>query len=662
MRVVVTGASGNVGRSVVEALAECDEVGKVVGLAHRPPSWSAKKASWVNASIVASDLEPVFRGADVVIHLDWAIQPSHNFEKLERINVEGSRRVFDAVAAVGVAKLIHGSSVGAYSRAPKDRHMISEDWPLGDTEASFLAGHKAVNEGQLDEFESLAPNTRVVRLRPALTFKGDATIELRRLIVGPFVPDFLLRSRLIPAIPRLSGFCFQVIHIADLARAYALATIRDVSGAFNLASNPPLDVDDLAAALNTGTFPLSVSLSRRLAEMSWRLRLQPTPPDWLDTAMRLPLMSSARAGRELGWEPRVSAVEALADLFAGFHSGRGKPWALLGSIAPAMHFSETRSKADAEQSKRAAIEERLLRHLIDAHAVNRQALLQMQRAPEIAADARLGEIFEAQRSKAEEHEQRLRERLQAHDDGTRVSASSVDGAGGIGLDVFAARQPGTPGKLIAHAFSHRQMEIAVYAQLQRTAEAAGDGETTATARQLGEEARQMADRLEASFDLAVDASLNGGGEENLSAQLSSCLTDVQAVEKQGMQLLEMAMGVAEDEGLKRFLAARLGESEEHAEILRERLEVRGGAAASAEDATLQIGGMQVGALLATQPDTEARLIGLLSAYQQLEIAAYELLARLARRAGDRKVTGAAERILAEERAAASKLDQAAAGS
>jgi UDP-glucose 4-epimerase len=657
VRVIVTGATSNIGGSVVEALAERDEVAEIVGLARQTPTWSAEKTSWVNAGVVHSDLEPIFDGADVVLHLAWAIQPSHDFEKLERINVEGSRRVFDAVAAAGVPKLIYGSSVGAYSPAPKDQ-LINEDWPLG-TEASFHARHKAVNEAQLDEFESAAPNTRVVRLRPALTFKGDATTELRRLIVGPFIPDFLLRSRLIPAIPRLSGLCFQAIHISDLARAYMLATIRDVSGAFNLASNPPLDIDDLAAALGTGTFPLPFSLSRRLAGLSWHLRLQPTPPDWLDTAMRLPLMSSERAGLELGWDPQVTAIEALADLFTGLRSDGDRPWTPLGSIAPAMRFSASRSEIDSEQTKQPPVEGKLLRHLVDAHSISKQALVQMGRAPAIGTDERLAEIFEAHRDRAEEQERRLRERLEAHGG---VPEGPANGAGGIGLAVFAASQPDTPGKLIAHAFSYAQIETAAYAQLQRTAEAAGDGATAATARQIGEEARRMADRLEGSFDLAVDASPNGAGEENLSAQLDRCLADLQVVEKQGLQLLEMALKVAEEEDLKRFLATRLRESEEHAEMLRERLEVRGVESTQGKDAPLRIGGMQVGAFLAAQPDTTARLIALVSAYQHLEIAAYELLARLARRAGDRKVTGVAERILAEERVAVADLDQAAAGS
>jgi UDP-glucose 4-epimerase len=656
MKVIVTGAEGNVGKSVIEALGERDEVGEIVGLVDVSPNWSPKKTSWSGTSVVSSDLAPVFEDADVVIHLAWATQPSHDREKLERINVEGSRRVFDAVAAAGVPKLIYASTVGAYSPAPKDR-LIDENWPLAGSESSFHARYKTKIEGHLDAFELLAPNTRVVRLRPALTVRGDSATELCRLLVGPFIPDFLLRSRLLPAIPRLSGLCFQAIHISDLARAYALATIRDVSGPFNLASNPPLDADDLAASLNTGTFPLPFSLARRLADLSWRLRLQPTPPDWLDTAMRLPLMSSERAGRELGWEPRFSAIETLAELFTGLRDGGSAP-ARVGALAPVAQFSEVRSVANSDQPVRREVEQKLIDQLADAHSIGEQAMAQMQRAPQIA-NGPLAEIFAVHLSESEDQVQRVRGRLEAY--GVNL-AGRGRGNRGIGPAVFAASRPNTPSKLVAHAFSYEHMEIAAYGLLEKTAVHAGDAATAAVARQSGEEAQRMADRLEASFDLAVDACLNGGDREELDTQLDRCLADVHAIERQGLQLLELAPQVIENEALQGFFRRHLRESEEHAEILREQIEVRGAEPAQMSDAVLRIVGMHVGAFLAAQPDTAAKLVGFAAAYEQLEIAAYEQLRRIARRAGDGKVTGAAGRILAEERAAAANLAQAVAAS
>ncbi len=653
MRVVITGATGNVGASVIEALVERDEIEEVIGLARRVPAWKPEKTSWVKADVVSSSLEPVFEGADAVVHLAWAIQPSHDAGALERINVEGSRRVFEAVGAARVPKLIYASSVGAYAPGPKG-HLVTEDWPVGGIETSFYSRHKALVEEQLDEFEVRVPDTRVVRLRPALIFKGDAATEIRRLFAGPFLPSFLLRSGLIPAIPRLPGLCFQAVHTSDVGRAYALAAIRDVSGAFNLAANPPLGSKDLATMLDARTFPLPVSVARRLADLTWRLRLQPTPAGWLDMAMGAPLMSSERAEQELGWRPRVSACEALAELIAGLGDGGGKPAPPLEPAGVGGRLDELRAGVGGRRRAHSP-EQKLIRQLADVHAIEEQALTQMRRAPEIAGEGRLAEIFEGHLDETEDQERRVRERLQAHGADPSTLEDSAGKAGGIGMVVFAASPPDTPGKLATHTFSYAHMEIAAYELLRRTAEAAGDEATAAMARQIAGEERRMAERLAAGFEAAVDASLNGGGAEEVSARLDRYLADAHAIEKQGLQLLETAPRIVTDAALKKFFDEHLRQSEEHELLVRERLEARGAGPAKAKDAALRLGGLQVGAFFAAQPDTAARLTGFAFAFEHLEIAAYELLARVARRAGEQKVLGVAERILAEERAAAARL-------
>src|SRR5206468_955788 len=113
MRVMVTGATGNVGTSVVSALGEDPEVESIVGVARRRPDRDVPKVTWHSADVAADPLEAVFRGADVVLHLAWAIQPAHDLGRLHATNVEGSRRVLRAAAAQRVPAIVVASSVGA---------------------------------------------------------------------------------------------------------------------------------------------------------------------------------------------------------------------------------------------------------------------------------------------------------------------------------------------------------------------------------------------------------------------------------------------------------------------------------------------------------------------------------------------------------------------
>ena len=174
MHVAVTGATGNVGTALVQALLDDPAVTRITGIARRAPAMRPERVAWVAADVTEADLAPAFDGADAVVHLAWAIQPSHDRERLRRVNVDGSARVFDAAVRAGVPALVYASSVGAYSEGPKDA-PVDESWPTGGTPSSFYAVDKAAVEGILDEVEEANPSLRVVRLRPGLIFSRRAT-------------------------------------------------------------------------------------------------------------------------------------------------------------------------------------------------------------------------------------------------------------------------------------------------------------------------------------------------------------------------------------------------------------------------------------------------------------------------------------------------------
>jgi UDP-glucose 4-epimerase len=653
MKVVVTGATGNVGTSTVKALGESEEIDEIVGLARREPTWKPPKTSWVEADILDADLAAVFEGADAVVHLAWAIQPSRDAVTLERINVEGSRRVFEAVAAAGVPKLVHASSVGAYSRGPKDRE-VDESWPTEGTRTSFYSRHKAAVERQLDRFEAANPETRVVRLRPALIFKEDAATEIRRLFVGPFLPNFLLRRSLLPALPRVDRLRFQAVHSEDVGQAYLRAVLADVDGAFNIAAEPPLSPEEMAERIGVRTFPVPARLVRRLADLSWRLRLQPTPAGWLDMALNVPLMSSDRAREELGWEPRHDSVEALEELVEGMREGRGDETPPLAADSAGARVEELKTGVGARQWDRDR-DEQLVKYLADVHSIELQALAQLRAAPKIAGDERLCLAFEQHLVETEDQERRVRERLEEVGGKPSRLKDGAGTAGGWGMVAFAASQPDTPGKLAMHAYSYEHMELAAYELLKRLAERAGDEKTARMAAEIAKEEARMAGRLEESFDTAVEVSLAAVAEDRLDSLLLAYLRDVHALEGQAVKLLEAGAKRVDDEQLETAFREHLVETRGHLERTEGLLEERGGAPSLIKDEMLKAGGLNLSAFFGVQPDSTTKLAGFAFAFEHLEVAAYELLQRVAARAGDEGVVSAAEEILADERRAAERV-------
>jgi UDP-glucose 4-epimerase len=323
MRVVVVGATGNVGTSLLQVLGNEPQVESVLALERRRPGLNFPKTEWREVDIAGSeDLARHFAGADAVVHLAWLIQPSRDLAQLHQVNVAGSRRVFRAAVDAGVPALVHASSVGAYASGPKDR-AVDESWPTTGIKSSFYSRHKAEVERILDRLEDEAPSLRVVRLRPGLIFKREAASEIRRLFAGPLLPSPLIRRGLIPVVPRNPRLVFQAVHSLDVGDAYRLALLRDVRGAFNVAADPVLDPAELGRALAARPIPIPAAALRAGAAISWRLRLQPSEPGWVDMGLNVPVMDCTRAREELGWQPRHSSVDALRDLLEGFRDSAG---------------------------------------------------------------------------------------------------------------------------------------------------------------------------------------------------------------------------------------------------------------------------------------------------------------------------------------------------
>jgi ferritin-like metal-binding protein YciE len=299
--------------------------------------------------------------------------------------------------------------------------------------------------------------------------------------------------------------------------------------------------------------------------------------------------------------------------------------------------------------------EQLVKYLTDVHSIEEQALTQMRRAPGIAGDPDIAEAFEQHLRETERQEQLIRERLEAAGGKPSMVKDVAGRAGGVGMVLFAKFQPDTPGKLVVHAYSYEHLEVAAYELLTRVAERAGSADTAGVAREIAAEERRMAARLEGVYDRAVAASLRDLEPDDLTDQIRKYLADAHAIEMQAIQLLERASTIAEPEALARLYEEHLIETHDHERRINERLEAIGGSTSNLKDAALRLGALNWGMFFQAQPDTPAKLAGFAYAFEHLEAAAYELLKRVATRAGDAETAAVADSILGEERAAAAKI-------
>lgn len=330
MRIAVVGATGNTGTAVLKELINRPEVDSILGVARRLPDQEAepyRHVDWFSADVQFDEsrkiLAEAFAGADAVIHLAWLIQPNTKRELLRRVNVEGTRNVLEAAADAGVQRIAVASSVGAYSPVSDDE-LRDESWPTGGIQGSHYSVDKAAQEREMDEFETGHPDISLARLRPALVFQRDAGSEIQRYFAGRWAPVQLLRHVRPPFVPLPNSVRTQAVHAQDLARAYTEAVLRGAHGAFNICADDVLDAAAISRAVGRRrNLPLPTAPLRPLLKAAHRARLLPMDEGWLDMGVSVPLMDRTRAQQELGWEPTISAFQALKELIDGMSAGQG---------------------------------------------------------------------------------------------------------------------------------------------------------------------------------------------------------------------------------------------------------------------------------------------------------------------------------------------------
>jgi nucleoside-diphosphate-sugar epimerase len=334
-RIVITGASGNVGTALLRRLADDDNDYDIVGITRRrpPPEDVYQSVQWheLDLSDPGAEIQllNVFRGAQCVIHLAWGFQPTRNTRYLDAVALNGSAAVLGAAHNAKVPQLLHMSSVGTYA-AGRYGEKVDESWSTAGIRSSAYSRAKSAVEHMLDGYEGRHPDgVGITRMRPGFILQRDAAPGLRRYTLPAYLDPHWLRW--LPVLPLDRSLRVSVVHADDVADACVKAIELCALGPFNLAAEPPVRRDDIARVVRAHPVHLPSALLGVLVEASWRARLQPIDRGWLDMAFSLPLLDTGRARSVLGWSPRWESTAALADLIDGFLHDSGTPSPVLHS-------------------------------------------------------------------------------------------------------------------------------------------------------------------------------------------------------------------------------------------------------------------------------------------------------------------------------------------
>lgn len=298
--VVVTGISGNLGRTLAKSLHKHE---RIIGIDRRPFVGRPKDVEMHQMDLRKKKAEDVFRKNDIraVIHMGIMHDPRMSEEEHHSFNVVGTTRLLEYCAKYNVPKVVVLSSANVYGPSPDNSNFLTEDAPL--MAASRFSGVRDLIEVDMlaHSFFWKHPDIQTVILRPVH-------------IVGPTIknaPSNYLRLRY-PWV--LAGFdpMVQLIHVEDVARAMVEAALRsEPKGVYNVVGPGEVPLSSIHGELGHSAIPVPHPVARPLLNVLFKYRLANFPPPELDHIQFLCNVDGSRWRKDVTWQPRHSMRDTI---------------------------------------------------------------------------------------------------------------------------------------------------------------------------------------------------------------------------------------------------------------------------------------------------------------------------------------------------------------
>jgi UDP-glucose 4-epimerase len=296
--VLITGISGNLGRTLVKLLHR--EV-RIIGLDRRPFIGRPKDVELHQIDIRKKKVEEIFKRGDVetLIHMAIIHDPRLPHAEHHEFNVLGTKAVLSFAAKYGVRKVIVLSSTNIYGPSPDNDNFLTEDSPL-------LGSQRFADIRDLIEVDMYAqqfmwkhPEVETVILRPVH-------------IVGNVknAPSNYLR---LPRPWTLAGFdpMVQLLHEEDLAYSMQCAMKPGMRGIYNIVGPGELPLSAVLKELDRTPIPVPHFLAKPILQRLWSSRLTGFPPPELDHLQFLCTVDGTKAEREMGYRAQHSLRETI---------------------------------------------------------------------------------------------------------------------------------------------------------------------------------------------------------------------------------------------------------------------------------------------------------------------------------------------------------------
>ena len=302
--VLVTGASGLVGRQVVERLASAGEDRpRVVALDLREPEPSARREGvfYEIGDIRDPNISKLLEHhqVDAVVHLAAVVTPGPASSRaLEySIDVDGTRNVVDACLQTGVRQFVYTSSGAAYGYHADNPVPLRESDPLRGNEVFAYAWHKRLAEEYLAQMRAARPDLAQLIFRVGTILGKNVASPItalfeRRAVVGV----------------RGSDAPFVLVWDEDVADCIAKGIFEERSGVFNLCGDGAVALPEIARRLGRPYLPLPAPLLAGALRTLQALGVSSRGAEQVDFLRYRPVLDNEALKRDFGFTPRFDSL------------------------------------------------------------------------------------------------------------------------------------------------------------------------------------------------------------------------------------------------------------------------------------------------------------------------------------------------------------------
>jgi len=298
VRVVVTGATGALGRRVVRLLAEREGT-SVLAVDKVAPTEIDPAVETKLVDLVDADLDAVFAGADTVVHLASATSAGSTQPAEAELEMAITRRVLDSAARVELGHLVVMSSAMVYGAWTGNPVPLTEAAAVRPNPDFAWAQQRARIERLAEEWRSPRDGAALTLLRPAAVVTGGQLGQLARTLHAARV-----------GVAAEGDPPVQYLHADDLASAVVACVSARYDGVVNVAPDgwiPPDQLADLEGP--TPRLRVPAWVARLFSAFRWRVGLAPTPPGVVPYTTSSWVVSNDRL-KALGWRAEYSNEEA----------------------------------------------------------------------------------------------------------------------------------------------------------------------------------------------------------------------------------------------------------------------------------------------------------------------------------------------------------------